>query len=269
MSAWRSPSASWLRAPVRGRLAADTYQVRLVATPVKNTTPSFVSALRRLPGLDRLVQGRLQDVRLRPRRRPERLDQPRPGRLVLQPGRRGRLRGVPGGHHRRLRRHLPLRHRQPRQSRHQLRWAWTGDRNDWNPRIQGGEVVWREDSGRSRDRVRHLPVRHSAPATRQEDPRRHRVPRPRHLGRLRGLRQGRGLRRGSQRQRRSSSTTSATGGDHRHRRHADKNNEHPRIDGEQGRVVQRRHLDARHAPTLDHHLPDLPLRHRAAARPRS
>ena len=127
--------------------AAGTYQVRLVATPVTNTAPSFVAPARRLSRLDRLVQGRLQDVHVRPAcpgRTPT--STPDPSGSYYNPAAEGEYivfqGATTGGYD-----DIYLYDRDAaRRRRSSAPWASTGISDDWNPRIQGGRVVWEKDT---------------------------------------------------------------------------------------------------------------------------
>ena len=144
---------------VPAALADDSYQVRLVATPSQEHHAFVRRTARRLPRLDRHVQRRLQDVHLRPACRAEHVYQPRPLRLLLQPGGRGRYvvfqGSTTGGYD-----DIYLYDRDAARVTIISSLGLDGDRDDWNPRIQGGRVVWQKRHGRSGDGIGHLPLRH-------------------------------------------------------------------------------------------------------------
>ncbi len=126
-------------------LAADSYQVRLVATPVKNAKPSFVTALGdylawtgSYNGVSKmyvydLVAG--QNVWVNPGPSGSYYNPAAEGKYVVFQG------STTGGYD-----HIYLYDRDAKSAQIISSLGLDGEQNDWNPRIQGGRVVWDKDT---------------------------------------------------------------------------------------------------------------------------
>ncbi len=125
--------------------AAETYQVRLVATPVKNITPSFITALGNqlawtgsYKGVAKmfvydLIAGK--NVLINPGPSGSYYNPAAEGNLVVFQG------ATTGGSD-----DIYLYNLDSQRVEMISSLGLDGDRNDWNPRIQGGRVVWEKDT---------------------------------------------------------------------------------------------------------------------------
>jgi len=130
---------------VPSALAADSYQVRLVATPVKNAKPSFITALGdylawtgSYNGVSKmyvydLVAG--QNGWINPGPSGSYYNPAAEGSLVVFQG------STPGGYD-----HIYLYDREAQTAPSIISTGIDGEQNDWNPRVQGGRVVWDKDA---------------------------------------------------------------------------------------------------------------------------
>jgi S-layer homology domain len=126
-------------------LAADSYQVRLVATPIKNAKPSFITALGdylawtgSYNGVSKmyvydLVAG--QNLWINPGPSGSYYNPAAEGDKVVFQG------STIGGYD-----HIYLYDREAKRAEIISSLGLDGERNDWNPRIQGGRVVWEKDT---------------------------------------------------------------------------------------------------------------------------
>lgn len=126
-------------------LAADSYQVRLVATPIQNTKPSFITALGdwlawtgSYNGVSKmyiydLVAG--QNVWINPGPSGSYYNPAAEGDNVVFQG------STTGGYD-----HIYLYDRVTKKTELISSLGLDGEQNDWNPRIQAGRVVWEKDT---------------------------------------------------------------------------------------------------------------------------
>jgi hypothetical protein len=130
---------------VSGAFAAETFQVRLVATPVKSITPSFVTAFGNqlawtgsYKGVAKmfvydLVAG--NNVLINPGPSGSYYNPAAEGGFVVFQG------STTGGYD-----DIYLYDRDTQKVQIISSLGLDGDQNDWNPRIQGGRVVWEKDT---------------------------------------------------------------------------------------------------------------------------
>ena len=126
-------------------LAADTYQVRLVATPVQNSTPSFVTALGdylawtgSYKGVAKMYVYDLlagENVLINAGPSGSYYNPAAEGNYVVFQG------STTGGYD-----DIYLYDRVTQSVEIISSLGLDGDQNDWNPRIQGGRVVWEKDT---------------------------------------------------------------------------------------------------------------------------
>ncbi len=239
-------------------LAADAFQVRLVATPVKNTTPSFITATGNyLPwsgsykGISKMYMYDLSSGR----------------NVYIDPGPAGSyyrpaaedddvvFQGATTGGYDDI--YLYDRGTGRREVISLL--GLDGDRNDWNPRIQGGRVVWEKDTADPATgsgiylydiSTREKKMILAGPEYRDPD--------------IWGdyvvcVKNTSSSATGPTPPRSSSTTSTPPRSRSRRGRQEQRAPAHRR--GQCG-LVQRRRVDRRDGEHLDHHLPGLPLRHR-------
>jgi hypothetical protein len=130
---------------VPAAFAADTYQVRLVATPVQNTTPSFVTALGDRLAWTGSYKGVAKMFVYDLVAGKNALINPGPSGSYYNPAAEGNFvvfqGSATGGYD-----DIYLYDRETQRVEIISSLGLDGDQNDWNPRIQGGRVVWEKDT---------------------------------------------------------------------------------------------------------------------------
>jgi hypothetical protein len=129
--------------PAPAALAADTFQVRLVATPLKNVTPSFATVSGQYLSWTGVYKGVAKMYVYDLLAGENTYVNPGPSGSYYNPAAEGRYvvfqGATTGGYD-----DIYLYDRQSGKTEIISSLGLDGDQNDWNPRIQGGRVVWQK-----------------------------------------------------------------------------------------------------------------------------